>query len=324
MTIGKGSAPGKVILSGEHSVVYGYPAVVAAIGLRCEVIASENGTGLTINAQDLNRSVSYSTDEIKRLLNGKVIYPKIDNIAVAALEMGGSDLQATIEIRSDIPVGAGLGSSAAVSVATIGAVADLLDKQPKSEEISKMAFHAEKIAHGTPSGIDNTIATYGGALRFQDGNITRKPTKSNFPLIIVNTKVPRNTKELVTNVRELKDKHPNSINSVLNSMAKITDEFEKMFDEGALIRMGELFDVNQGLLDAIGVGHPKLSELIWQVRDLGALGAKLTGAGGGGCLIALTYNMEEAKKITQKLRANKLEVYHTEISSTGVIIGDST
>lgn len=323
MTIGKGSAPGKVILSGEHSVVYGYPAVVAAIGLRCDVTATDSTDGLNIIAGDLDRSVSYSSDDISNLLKGKIIHPKLDNIAVAALEMGGSDLQTTIKISSDIPVGAGLGSSAAVSVATICAVADLQNKQPKPEEISRMAFRAEKIAHGTPSGIDNTIATYGGALRFQDGSITRKQIKSNFPMIIVNTEVPRNTKELVTNVRELKDKHPNSVNSVLNSISKLTDEFEKMFDEGALIRMGELFDINQGLLDAIGVGHPKLSELIWKARDLGVLGAKLTGAGGGGCLIALTYNVEEAKKISEKLRSNKLEVYHTEISSAGAIIGDS-
>ncbi len=316
--IGYGSAPGKVIISGDHSVVYKYPALASAIDLRCRVKAVEINSGLRIIANDFGISVDYTADELSRVGEGKDVHDKFDGIARIVNSMIDKGIQ--LEIESEVPISAGLGSSAAVAVATVAAIADLYEMDISRERISELAFESEKVIHGRPSGIDNSIATYGGLLVFNDGKIDLKELKYEIPLVIVNSKVPRDTKKLVASVADLREEI-DEIDKVLYSMGNITRNVIDTVENGDLRRLGKLLDINQGLLDAIGVGHSALSEIIWRLRGIGLLGAKLTGAGGGGCMIGLMENSDNNEKIIAELSTLDVDVIFTSASSRGVEIG---
>jgi mevalonate kinase len=320
---GYASAPGKVILAGEHSVVYGYPAIAVSIGLRCYVEITDIQEGIRIHAEDLEVSHHYLMQDLLDITQGKVINPKLDNIALWIKQSLSESPNVSLKIRSEIPISAGLGSSAAVAVATVAAIADLHDQQLSSDEISRLAFEAEKINHGTPSGIDNSIATYGGLLKFQGGKINRKKIDNPIPLIIGNTQIPRDTKHLVSKVASLKDYNPPIMDGILQAIGKLTEDVENCMKSNDLNMLGSLFNMNQGLLDAIGVGHPSISEVIWKMREHGALGAKLTGAGGGGCVIALAKDFNSRGDIVDKLKGSNIAIIPTEISPNGVLIGSS-
>ncbi|MCH8907683.1 MAG: mevalonate kinase [Candidatus Heimdallarchaeota archaeon] len=317
---GYGSAPGKIILSGEHSVVYGYPALAIAINLRCEVETELNGDELVIESNELNEKFVYSPEDCNNVFEGKP-KTKVDNIAFAALstlKLVQDSSLLNIHIKSQIPISAGLGSSAAVVVATIASIADLFQKQIPLAEISDLAFEAEKITHGKPSGIDNSIATHGGLIHFENGNIENKVITNHIPIIIGNSQIARDTKILVAGVAELRRANPDIINPVIKTMGKLTLELEEAVLSIDIDKIGELFDINQGLLDSIGVGHSKLSQMIWMARKFGAIGAKLTGAGGGGCMIAITKTDEEASDVASKMEASGLSIISTQMSKTGV------
>lgn len=325
MRLGKGSAPGKVIIAGEHSVVYGYPAIAVALGIRCNVESSIGDPGISINSFDLNKNSKYSIQDITLLRGGELINPTFDSIALAVIEtlkQIEEEIEIEIQIHSDIPISAGLGSSAAVVVASIASILDLYQKKLSKKEISSIAFESEKVTHGRPSGIDNSIATYGGLLKFQNGDISQKELKQSIPLIVGNTKISRDTKKLVSGVADLKLKHPALIDPILKTMGELAIEAEQYLENIELGKLGEVLNINQGLLDSINVGHKSLSQYVWKARNAGALGAKLTGAGGGGCMIALADNNEKMQEIVNKLENADLNIIATEISTIGVLIGE--
>ena len=318
---GYGSAPGKVILTGEHSVVYGYPAIACAISLRCQVVTTSNNSGLEIESKELNLNHIYSHDDLIRLLNGDAVYPKFDNIVFGILQLKKpEELNVKLQISSDIPIGAGLGSSAAVSVASICSIADYFDLKLSDEQLNSDAFKAEQIAHGTPSGIDNTVASKGGLIYFEKGKISHNKLVSQIPILIVNTQIPRNTKTLVTAVRNKKEKYPSIFNPILDAMGNLSLEFQSMLGQGKIHEMGELMNLNQSLLDSLGVGHAKITEILEIATNFGSIGGKLTGAGGGGCVIILT-SQENQEEIAHALRNKGFQVVSAELSSKGATIG---
>ncbi|MCD6262871.1 mevalonate kinase, partial [Candidatus Bathyarchaeota archaeon] len=181
-----------------------------------------------------------------------------------------------------------LGSSAAASVATVAAVGELLGGGLTPDEISLLAYEAERVVHGTPSGIDNTIATYGGGLIYERGkSMERLESLREIPLVIGNTGRSRSTGELVERVRRLREKYRTLVDPIIDAIAHIARLGREALLEGDLQRMGELMRMNHGLLWALGVSSPELDRLVNAALEAGALGAKLTGAGGGGCMIAL-------------------------------------
>ena len=329
------SAPAKVILFGEHAVVYGYPAIAVALNLRAKVSASlieqntsSNDSYLYLIAKDYNieRKIGVSNqEEFQRLTNTekKVIEPFLTLIKVFQQKFE-TLFSVKIEVTSSIPKGAGLGSSAAVSVATSTALSELLGIDLSLAEISALAYEAEKVLHGTPSGIDNTTATYGAGLIYEKGSFT--PIElPEIPLIIGNTGVERQTRKLVGYVRYLHDKYPEIVSPILEQMGKITREaisILKNNDNLDLQRLGELMNINHGLLSAVGVSSLELDVLVNEARKHGALGAKLTGAGGGGCMIAL---IDDNSKETVKraLTEKKAETIATHIATKGALLYDS-
>ena len=287
------SAPGKVILFGEHFVVYGEPAIVLAIDKRTYAkVEKNNDKNLRIVSTNLNIS-GFFRNGVFRIEQGdskeaRIRFEPVKYAVDRILEKHHGTTGLTIEINSTVPVGAGLGSSAAVAAAVTTAVAELLEVKLSKEDVFRITYEAEKTVHGTPSGIDPAIATFGGTLLFQmDTGFRSLDVKTDIPLVIGDTGVERSTKALVERVRNLAEKYPQILDPIRRAAREITLRATNALKEKDLETIGELMNMNHALLYGLGVSDESLEWLINGARKGGALGAKLTGAGGGGCMIAL-------------------------------------
>ncbi|AEH23960.1 mevalonate kinase [Pyrococcus yayanosii] len=292
------SAPAKVILFGEHSVVYGKPAIAAAIDLRTFVEAELRDDGrIRIEAHDIKvpgLTVSFSESEIYFETDyGKAaeVLSYVREAINLVLEEAGKKTGVKVSITSQIPVGAGLGSSAAVAIATIGAVAKLLGLELTREEIAKLGHKVELLVQGASSGIDPTVSAIGGFIYYEKGRFENLPFME-LPIVVGYTGSSGPTKELVAMVRRRYEDMPELMVPIIEAMGKLVEKARDLItaeldEEEKLRKLGELMNINHGLLDALGVSTKKLSELVYAARTAGALGAKITGAGGGGCMYAL-------------------------------------
>jgi len=309
------TAPGKVTLFGEHAVVYGYPAIVTSIDRRVYVTATpRNDDVINISAYDLKTpglivtykgSEVYVTTDYGKSLSAVAYLNKAVNVTANYLGIKkGIDLK----VKSEMPVGAGLGTSAAVSVATIAAYASAHGYSLSKDEISELGWTVEKEVQGLASPMDTSIATYGGFLKLLDeGNEFRKEklkVKVELPAVIAYVERSRSTKDMVLKVKDLYEKHKNVVNGIFQLIGEITKEAEGVLKAGDLKTLGELMNINHGLLDALGVSDSRLNELVHLARVAGALGSKLTGAGGGGAIIALAPGKLNEVETTLRLRAS--------------------
>lgn len=284
------SAPGKIILFGEHAVVYGRPALavpVTQVRAAVDVWPSEY-RGVWIDAPDIRLKAELKTlphddplpSVLRRLFAGFGLDP-IPNV--------------NIRISSTIPVASGLGSGAAVSVALIRAFAAYYGRPMPDDAVNELAFELEKVYHGTPSGIDNTVITYAKPVYFMRGKpmqtfIARKP----FTIVIGDTGVSAPTRESVADLRMLWEKNQRVWESVFTEVGKIVDEARRAIEFGRIKELGDLMDRNHSLLQHMTVSSPELEQLVEAARTAGALGAKLSGGGRGGNMIALVEPASEA------------------------------
>jgi mevalonate kinase len=200
----------------------------------------------------------------------------------------GEDVGLNIEINSAIPVAAGLGSSAAVIAAVTAAAGSLLEAKMSKEDVFRITCETEKVVHGTTSGVDPAISTFGGALLFQiDTGFKSLEVKGNIPLVVGDTGVKRSTRVQVEKVRSVMENYPSIFEPLRKVAREIVLRAINAFKENDMVTLGELMNINHALLYGIGVSDESLEWLINASRKAGALGAKLTGAGGGGCMIAL-------------------------------------
>ncbi len=301
------SAPGKAILLGEHSVVYRGPAIVLAIDLRAHIWAEEREDGqIWIEAPDIGVSGYFDTrGRYRPIRGGSERWRSLNPIRVVALEVMRR-LQTRrglrIRVESEIPPAEGLGSSAAIAVATAAAVGRLLSgEELPLEEVCEIAYEGERVVHGTPSGIDNHISTYGGALRYERGGGFERFEVGELPLIIGDSGRRRSTGALVARVRRLWERHRGVVDAIIDAIAMLSEEGYKALRRGDLKRLGELMDIDHGLLSALGVSTPELDWMVYAARSAGALGAKLTGAGGGGCIIALVEQLNR-ERVAEAIR----------------------
>lgn len=287
------SAPGKVILCGEHAVVFSEPAIVMAINKRAFVSAEPRSDNVVyISSTDLNLSGCFTREAFKSEVKESEAAAKLRPIWVAVkktLELSNKNLGVNVFVHSEIPPSIGLGSSAAVAVATVAAVGRATGIRVSKKEICSVAHEAEKVVHGQPSGIDTSISTYGGVIAFRrDEGFVPLKTHTRISIIIGNTKIERSTGDLVRHVRKLRELYPNVINPLIHAIGHVSVMAAEALRKGNLSQLGNLMNINHGLLVAIGVSNENLDRLVAVARGAGALGAKLTGAGGGGCMIALT------------------------------------
>ncbi|MFQ6053502.1 MAG: mevalonate kinase, partial [Candidatus Bathyarchaeia archaeon] len=287
------TAPGKAILFGEHSVVYRGPAVVLSIDRRARVVAEERDDDkVYIDSLNLGFSGYFEGDvyhpEHGEMWRGRRL-AALNVAARRTMEHLGVESGVNLIIRSEIPIAVGLGSSAAICVATVAAVGALLGGGLSKEEICELAYEGERVMHGSPSGVDNNISTYGGILRYERGvGFERFTVERAPPFIIGNTRRRRSTRRMVEGVRALRDRMPRAVDSVIDALGRLSQDGLDALLEGDLPRLGGLMNISHGLLAALGVSTPELDLMVHASRRAGALGAKLTGAGGGGCVIALS------------------------------------
>jgi len=322
--ISRASAPAKVILFGEHFVVYDRLAIVMAIDLRACVTVKPRGDKKIIirsNTMGLSGEFSFNGD-YKPILGGfecirlKPIYIAAKNVLNLAGEVVGLD----INIESEIPVASGLGSSAAVSVATTAAVGNLLEMSLSKDDIFKLALEAERVVHENPSGVDPAVSTYGGVLAYRrSGGIMRLKVNADLPLVLGDTRVIRDTRKMVLHVSEIKRLYPEVVDGIMGVGELVANLAIKALEDGDLITLGHLMNINHALLYAIGVSNLAVERLVWAARQAGALGAKITGAGGGGCIIALSLR-ENLYHVAESIRVADGNPLIVNMASMGVKI----
>jgi mevalonate kinase len=274
------SAPGKVFLFGEHAVVYGKPGIAMAIKPRVFVTVR----------------MSKHPQRAKS--------PYIDGCFESMGVMG------SVYINSQIPSSSGLGSSAAVTVATLSAINDEFSLHKTREEIANMAFEIEKkVQKGRASPTDTTVSSYGGIVLISGGSRRRLPPE-NLHLVIGDSLVSHSTAKMVELVGEQKKKHPEIVDPILNAIEGVSLSAIHYLSNPK--ELGRYMDMNHALLEALGVGHPQLSKIVLAARAEGAFGAKITGAGGGGCMVALC-----PKHLKQRV-ANAIEACDARAIVTGI------
>ncbi len=320
------SAPGKVYLFGEHAVVYGEPAVPCAIEQRATVtVEARDDQRLRVSADDLSLdgfTVEYSgslddgpeVDVSEDLVEVGMGYIN-ESIAQARDAIGDESAGFDVHIASDIPLGAGLGSSAAVVVATIDAATREYGVELDRTELADRAYRVEHtVQDGEASRADTFCSTMGGAVRVEGDECTVIEAP-DLPFVIGYDGGAGDTGALVRGVRNLKGQYSFAEDTIA-SIGDIVRQGERALAEGDVEELGRLMDFNHGLLGALGVSAKSLDAMVWAAREAGATGAKLTGAGGGGCIVALdeTPASETALSFTPECE----EVYRAELDTDGV------
>ncbi len=328
------SAPGKIILFGEHSVVYGHPAIVTAINLRTKCIVTEslqNEIQLSISSDyslngpsaGLKREYTMNKEQnefIAQYSNyEQPVNPAYYFITERVLHLSASKKYPHIHIDSEIPPGIGLGSSAANSVASLASLSAFMELELSMEKLNELAFEAERIIHGRPSGVDNTISTYGGIQFYKEKKFSQLniPNLSSY-VVIVNSGIPRNTKTYVEKVAKLLEEDTTKYQKILEEIGKLTTIAKSNLMEGNIQKIGDLMTQNQLLLEKLGVGHPILTELTNSLVQLGSLGSKLTGAGGGGCVIGLFDDYQKANRAVEEMKNKGFQAFISSLAERGV------
>lgn len=262
-----GRAPGKVILLGEHAVVYGRAAIAASIERHTTVRVRPRGDGPATATAFAPRT--------------------IEALARAGALLGVDVRPLVAEVAGDLPTAVGLGSSAAFSVALVRALAASVGRQLGDAAVGAAALEIEKLFHGSPSGIDTSAATYGGIIVFRRGTVTRLPPAPPLRVVIALGGAPRRTQAVVAAVGRQHGADTARYEALFNAIEALTGEAIASLPRGDWPRLGRLMRDGHGLLRQLGVSTPELDAMVALADAHGALGAKLTGAGGGGAVLCL-------------------------------------
>ena len=307
------SAPGKIILFGEHFVVHGTKAILAAIDKRITVTTTftENKT-IKVNSQlgTLEVPISSLYEEVKSefrpfvYLANKIIN---SNQNVNGLE---------VTIDSDIPIGVGLGSSSACCVAAAASISELF-KELSSEEILNISIEAEKTIFPDTSGADCTVCTYGGMIEYEQFTGTKKIDNTfELNLVIANSMIPHTTKNSVERVSKFKENDEERFSQLCDLETKLIDEVIVAMKNNDVTTLGLKMSENQKYLEEIQISNDTLRDMISSLKEI-SLGTKITGAGDGGCIIALVKD-ENMDKVTALLPKDK-EYFSAKIDTKGVV-----
>lgn len=300
------SAPGKIILFGEHSVVYGQPAIavpVTQVQAKAIITARPDRPAGWVDLVAPNIGLESSLIDLPP-----------DNPLSFVVERVFQETSIsrppamTIRITSTIPIAAGLGSGAAVSVAIIRALSEFLGQPLPDDRVSALAYEVEKLHHGTPSGIDNTVITYAMPVHFRrnaNGKTLLVETfkvAQPFTILIGDSGIPSPTAITVGDVRLDWRADPNTFEEIFEGIGQIVGHSKRAIESGDNKALGTLMDENHALLVRMGVSSPELDKLVRAARQAGALGAKLSGAGRGGNMIALVRPVD-AEQVAEALIA---------------------
>ncbi len=299
---GKGFGRGKAILLGEHAVVYGRPALACGIerGVRAEA-RSADASQLIVPTWDLALRPD-AEEPLARAFDALLnVYPERPTFEVTA--------------EVELPAGAGLGCSAALGVAVLAAMDDALGVVRDAEARAEVSLAWERVFHGNPSGVDPAMASAGGVAVFRRGEpLQRVIPRRPLILVIADSGESSSTKVMVDSVRRQHERSQKRVEEVFDGIAALVRNGELAIAAGDVHALGQLMDLNHGLLSSLLLSTTKLEALCERARDAGAEGAKLTGAGGGGCMIALAPDMETAERARASVAEIATEAFVAEVA----------
>jgi mevalonate kinase len=304
--VGVAEAPAKAIITGEHFVVHGSTALAAAIDRRVRVeVRQARSPGISILSDRVSASQPASLLPVKKVVSTVCSTHSIE----PAHELN---------ITSTIPRGSGLGSSASTMVAAAAAVAKLHSIKLGLPDLVRFAMQGERLVHGNPSGIDVNACAYGGVILFQVGSPPKRVAmKSPQELLIVYSGVQRSTRRMINKVSYSREKYPRLFGSVADSVSDLSASAAEDLVRGDMLALGKLLTLNHELLTSVGASNQRLDGLVETLLSLGCLGAKLTGAGGGGSVVAIAPE-GKGKSIMSQLSERGFEGFETVLPLRGV------
>ncbi|HYL66048.1 MAG TPA: mevalonate kinase [Nitrosopumilaceae archaeon] len=309
------SAPGKVILFGEHFVVYGIKAILCSIDRRITATSQIIDEKKIKIKSDIG-NMEINTDSLSKPDRSMDVMKPFLYIAKKALEKSGKNVGIEIKIDSEIPAGIGLGSSSACCVAVAASVMGLFEKLPK-EEILKIAIEAERTIFENTSGADCSVCTFGGLMEYDMKNGFKKiNSNANFDLVIANSKQAHFTSEIVENVRRFRENNEDLFASFCDQESILIQNALVHLEKKDLESLGLLMSKNQDLLERINISTEKLALLVREAKKT-SFGAKITGAGGGGCVIALV-DKSNLEKTLSNLKTHS-ECFSAKIDFNGLV-----
>jgi len=308
--LGKGIGFGKVILFNEHFVVYGLAAIASAIGAKTTALVERRfGAGVEI-IDDRPETKGYKAEKAgqqKESLDLMLKFMNIDNKKNAYRVTLGGDLLAA----------SGVGASAASCAAIARAFSEELGLNYSNDKVNEVAYEGEKGYHGTPSGIDNTAATYGGLIWYKrEGSsqrIERMRLKKPVEIVMGNTGLTSDTKSVVADVKKRREKEPEKYGPIFREAEELAEDSRKQLEAFNLEKVGENMNRNHALLQQIGVSCPELDLLVDLARNNRALGAKLTGTGRGGYMVALTPTRVLQERVAKAIEKKGFQALRTTI-----------
>jgi len=309
--MGRGSGFGKTILFGEHFVVHGVPGIASAVDSAADATVKKAKKGINV-ADERTGAKGYAEkkklqqlESIERMLKAMNLDPK-----KTAMD---------IWLGGNLPGFSGLGASAASSVAIARAIVEEFNLFLSDEKINDVAYEAEKAYAGNPSGIDNTAATFGGLIWFKknlgsgSNTIEQLSIREPVEIVIGNTGIVANTKAMVAGVGERKEQNPEEYGAIFRQAEELANKGREALEKFDLKQVGELMNENHRLLQEIEVSCKELDYLVDLARKQGAFGAKMTGGGGGGCMLALTPGKDLQEKVASAIENESFEVSRTKI-----------
>ena len=307
----KASAPGKVILFGEHFVVYGVKAILCSINKRVTVTAEKTSERKISISSEIGKLVLEPDKPILEINSPLKPFYYLANKAIKNVNTG-----IHIQIDSEIPLGAGLGSSSACCVAGAAAIFKLFRKISK-KEILELAIEAEKTIFENTSGADCTVCTYGGIMEYDKNNGFKKiEYEPNFQLVIANSNIEHSTQSMVSKVKEFENKNKEKFLKLINLESKLVKDVSKLIKENKTKEIGEKINQNQEYLETIGISNNELTKMI-KIGQESSFGSKITGSGGGGCIFALT-NESNLQIILKKFENSNYECFSAKIDFKGL------
>lgn len=313
----KAFAPGKIILFGEHSVVHKKPAIAVAInrGVDVELTTREDNI-IQINVPIINYSEKSELVDKKLFFELDSQNKMITDYIYEVIKLFEFDKGFNLTVDIKMYLGAGLGSSAAVTVSCMKALSLLAGRDMDKNTIAHEARNIEIKIQGAASPIDTSMSTYGGIIYIDENfELERINFDMDLPLVVSNCELVGNTGQLVESVRQKYVKYPQIVGNIFNAMQEVAKGAKHALEEGNSELIGDYMNLNQGLLDSIGVNTVELSDMVYLARQFGAKGSKLTGSGGGGCIIA--YCPENIDEIYDQLKL-KYPTFKCEQSDEGV------
>jgi mevalonate kinase len=315
------SAPGKLMLFGEHAVVYNHPCLVTAVDQRIyTTISFTEDDMFYLDAPDVK--IENYKKQIKNI--GKGAIPKgamFIEIAVKNFKKNyGLKKGIRVTTKSEFSSEFGFGSSSASTICVLKAIAELTNKKISNKQLFDLAYKTVLDIQGKGSGFDVAAAIYGGTLAFFTGGKVIKPLAiKNLPLIVGYSGIKADTVTLMNQVKETANNYPNIVDGIYQNIEKIIPFAQTAILKNDWQTVGELMNINQGYLESLGVSTQKLSEMIYAVRDNGGYGAKLSGAGGGDCIIALA-PQDKIPAIKKAIKDAGGQVLDVEANAKGVRI----